>query len=122
MSRHTIPTTPIPHKYNAVATKVDGHIFPSKAEARRYQELKLMLAAGEIADLELQPVYILQESFKDEHGNRHRAIAYVADFRYIEAASGTVIVEDVKGMQTDVFKIKLKLLLHKHPSLDVRIV
>lgn len=110
------------HKYNAVVAEIDGHLFPSKAEANRYQELKLMIQSGEICDLELQPVFILQESFKDATGKRHRAIAYVADFRYVDVQAGKQIIEDVKGMQTDVFKLKLKLLLYKHRDLDFRIV
>lgn len=43
------------HKYSAKSMEVDGHKFPSKREARRYQELVLLAKAGEIDDLELQP-------------------------------------------------------------------
>lgn len=37
-----------PNKYGAKKTVVDGVTFDSKAEARRYQQLKLMQQAGEI--------------------------------------------------------------------------
>jgi hypothetical protein len=47
------------HKYRAISETVDGHKFPSKAEARRYRELKLLQAAGKIRGLELQPVFKL---------------------------------------------------------------
>lgn len=43
------------HKFGAVATVVDGHTFPSKAEARRYQELRLLEKAGQITKLRLRP-------------------------------------------------------------------
>ena len=42
-------------KYRNVKTEVDGILFASKKEARRYSELKLLERAGEIAHLELQP-------------------------------------------------------------------
>ena len=41
-----------------------------------------------------------------------REIRYIADFTY-RLKDGTRIIEDVKGMQTDVFKIKRKLLERK---------
>ena len=75
--------------------------------------------AGEISDLELQPRFLLQESFK-KNGKTYRKIDYVADFKYIE--NGKTIVEDVKGLQTDVFKIKHKLFEKKYPKLELRII
>lgn len=39
----------MPSKYKAVRTEVDGYKFASKAEARRYAELKLLVKAGEIS-------------------------------------------------------------------------
>jgi hypothetical protein len=78
----------MPHKYGAVKTTVDGIEFDSKAEARRYTELRLLEHAGEIRDLELQPRYELLPAFVDAEGVRHRAIEYVADFRYVDVATG----------------------------------
>lgn len=43
------------NKYKAVKTTVDGIKFDSKAEARRYTQLKLLERAGQI-----QPDIILQ--------------------------------------------------------------
>ena len=42
------------HKYSARPTEVDGIRFDSKAEARRYTELRTLEKAGEISHLELQ--------------------------------------------------------------------
>lgn len=90
-------------KYGAVRTEVDGVSFASKREARRYGELRLMERAGHIADLTLQPRYPLQVNGK-------LICTYVADFTYFPAGEGAFrVVEDAKGVRTDVFKIKAKL-------------
>lgn len=107
------------NKYNNKKVIVDDYIFDSIQESRRYKELKLLLRAGEISDLELQPRFLLQESFK-KNGKTYRKIEYVADFKYIE--KGKTIVEDVKGYQTDVFKIKHKLFEKIYPELELRII
>lgn len=100
-------------KYQERKTEVDGITFDSAAEARRYVQLKMLVAAGEIKDLGIQPEFILQPSFK--HGKRTvRAITYRADFRYTEVATSEVVVEDVKGMETPVFQLKAKMLLYVH--------
>lgn len=97
-------------KYNAKKKVVDGHTFDSKREAQRYCELKLFVRAGEIRNLELQPRFLLQDKFVDKQGNKHRKIEYVADFFYIDK-DDKKIVEDVKGVLTDVYKLKKKMFL-----------
>ena len=109
------------HKYNAQPTEIDGIRFDSKREAQRYRELQLLAADGEIHALQLQPRFELQPSFKRD-GKTVRAIHYVADFQYTEDATERVIVEDVKGMETDVFKLKRKLFMYAYPKLTLRIV
>lgn len=109
------------NKYNARKTIVDDITFASKREADRYRELKLMVSAKVIKDLELQPKYTLQPSFKS-WGKTHKAIGYIADFRYIENNTGAVVVEDVKGMKTRVFSLKEKLFRYRFPDIDFRIV
>ena len=106
-------------KYKNKKTQIDMYIFDSTKEAKRYRELKLLEMAGEISNLELQPRFLLQESFK-KNGKTYRKIEYVADFKYIE--KGKTKVEDVKGLQTDVFKIKHKLFEKKYPDLELRII
>lgn len=100
-------------KYKAKKTTVDGIKFDSKREANRYCELKLLEKAKEIRDLELQPRFLLQDKFKDRNGKTHRKIEYVADFMYVDKA-GRNVVEDVKGVLTDVYKIKKKMFLKKY--------
>lgn len=108
------------HKYNAKGETVDGHHFPSKKEARRYRELKLLEMAGEISGLELQPKFCLQESFKDRHGKTHKGIYYIADFKYYDS-QGNAVIEDAKGVKTQVFNLKMKLFLRRYPEYDYRL-
>ena len=72
--------------------------FDSQKEARRYDELMVMLRAGIISDLRLQPQFTLQESYITETGERIRAIRYTADFSY--KFGGKLVVEDVKSKPT----------------------
>ena len=107
-------------KYHNKNTVVDGILFDSRREAHRYGELKLLEKIGLIRNLKLQPRYLLQEKFTHQlTGCKHRAIEYVADFEYEEL--GKKIVEDVKGMQTDMFKLKAKLFDYKYPDLTLLI-
>ena len=121
------------HKYGAIPTTVDGIRFASKAEARRYGELKLLEKAGEICDLVLQPSYTLQNAYTHLTEGKQRELRYVADFEYVEKGAPTVYVcsgvterqrtvEDVKGMATPVFKLKRKLFLYKYPHLTLRVI
>ena len=77
-------------------------LFDSKMEAARYQELKLMQHAGIITELrahECFPIVV----------NDHFIANYIpADFTYTE--DGQRVVEDVKGMRLDLYKIKGRLL------------
>ena len=103
------------NKYNAKKTVVDGIEFDSIREADRYCELKLLEKAKEIRNLELQPRFLLQDKFKDKMGTTHRKIEYVADFMYVDKDDKR-IVEDVKGVMTDVYKLKKKLFLNLYDN------
>ena len=92
--------------------------FDSAKEWRRNQELEIMQRAGEISELNRQVPFVLMPSYTiaDEttkQGFRTvREIRYIADFTN-RLKNGKKIIEDVKGMQTDVFKLKRKLLERK---------
>ena len=106
-------------KYRNKKTQVDMYVFDSVLEARRYKQLALLERAGEIKNLKLQVPFLLQESFR-KNGKTYRKIEYIADFVYEE--NGQTIVEDTKGIKTDVFKIKQKLFEYKYPNLSLKIV
>jgi hypothetical protein len=88
-------------KYRAKKTECDGILFASKKEAQRYMDLKLLEKAGDIRRLELQPRYRI-----DIHGIH--VCTYIADFRY--HSNGKLIVEDVKGIRTPIYRLKKKLM------------
>ena len=90
-----------PLKFRNEPTEVDGIRFASRAEAKRWQELKLLERAGEIHDLRRQPRYELVV-------NGIRIGVYVGDFAYLDKG-GDPITEDVKGVITDLFRWKAKL-------------
>lgn len=94
------------HKYG-VAPKaertVDGIVFDSKAEARRYGELKMMQRAGKVEWFIRQPTFDLPGGVK-----------YRADFLVV-CDSGRVTVEDVKGAKTAVYSIKKKQVEALYP-------
>lgn len=108
------------NKFKNTRVQIDGISFDSKAESRRYQELKLLEHAGQIRALQVHPTYELQSAFKDRDGVRQRAIVYEADFAYIEGADR--VVEDVKGMETKDYKIKAKLFRYRYSALVYRVI
>ena len=88
--------------------------YASRKEHRRANELKLLQKAGIISNLREQVRYELIPAQYDNQGKLiERACSYVADFVYTEK-NGETIVEDTKGMRTDVYRIKRKLMLHVH--------
>ena len=90
-----------PRKYRNVPTDVDGIRFASKAEGRRYAELKMLEKRGHISSLKIQPRYPLTV-------NGLHVCTYVADFEYLDEHD-RLITEDKKGVKTKDFVIKAKL-------------
>ena len=109
------------NKYRNKKVIIDGIEFDSKKESVRYKELKLLERAGLIKDIQLQVKYELQPSFK-KNGETYRAITYIADFTYWDNKHSKTIVEDTKGFETDVFKIKHKLFEYKYPEHELKII
>jgi len=103
-------------KYGAKPQVVDNIRFASQKEHRRYKELQILLRAGGIKNLRLQPRYLLLDGFADRNGIKHRPVFYVADFAYLDRRHDwQEVVEDVKGgFKTEVYKIKKKLFLSKY--------
>ena len=115
-------------KYRNTKTEYEGIFFDSKKEARRYAELKMLLKAGEISDLQLQKVFELipaqYESYPryGKNGKRlkdgkrciEKSCVYKADFVYMK--DGVQVVEDTKSpaTRTKDYIIKRKLMLYKY--------
>ncbi len=107
---------PVRTKYHS--RKCDLHVpaHHSFKECRRYAELVLLERAGEIRDLRQQ----VRVDLCNPDCEHKRHIIYVADFEYREPRPDPTpgetrplwvrVLEDAKGMQTDVFKIKKHIL------------
>lgn len=100
------------NKYHNEKVVVDGIRFDSIKEAKRYRELNLLVRAGEISDLELQKEFVLIPNQYINGKLTERAVKYKADFVYKD--KGNTVVEDTKGLKTDVYKLKKKLMLYVH--------
>ena len=103
-------------KYNAQKTTVDGITYDSRKEAQRAQELRLLLRAGEISELQEQVNFELIPAQRDAAGKViERACIYRADFVYHDK-TGRYVVEDVKSpaTRTPEYIIKRKLMLWVH--------
>src|SRR3970040_1846148 len=94
-------------KFHNIPKRVDGILFQSTKESRRYSELKALQQAGVIRDLEMQP------KFKLEVNGVH-ITTYYADFRYHDNERRAQVVEDVKGMRTQSYIIKRRLMKAIH--------
>lgn len=107
------------NKYGNRKVVIDGIKFDSMREAAVYQDFVRMLKSGVIEELRLQVPFILQEGFKDENG-ACRPIKYIADF-VVTHSDGLIEVIDVKGYETDVFKLKWKMLRKVMKHMDYKL-
>lgn len=98
------------HKYG-VAPKAERTVglltFASKAEAEAYQKILLLMQAGEVTDLQLQPKFKFPMGFE-----------YWADFR-VTWKDGSLEFIDAKGLETPVFKLKKKCMDYFYPNVKL---
>ena len=99
-------------KYKNRKLTIDGGVFDSLKEYRRYRELALLQKAGQISDLKRQVKYELIPTQRIGGRVIERACAYIADFVYTE--NGETVVEDTKGFRTKEYIVKRKLMLYVH--------
>ena len=97
--------TKVKPKYGNKAMEVGGHKFDSRKEARFFLQLQ---QDPTVKSIQTQVVFELIPKQKGE-----RACSYKADF-VVEYHDGRTVVYDVKGMKTDVYRIKRKLMLWVH--------
>lgn len=102
-------------KYNAKKTKIDGITFDSKAEANFYCQLKMLLKCGKISGFCRQARFVVITG-----DDETRATEYVTDF-VIFYPDKTYRIVDVKGVQTQEFKLKMKAMHEKYPELNVEL-
>lgn len=99
-----------PHKYKAKPTEVDGIKFPSKAEAQRYRNLCLLKRDGQVIQFLRQVPFYLPGNSK-----------YVVDFQ-VFWADGNVTFEDVKGIETEVFKLKKRQVEELYAPIKITVL
>lgn len=113
-------------KYGNKKVEVNGILFDSKREARRWLELDAMAKAGMIHDLQRQVEFELipaqyeaierygkkGQRLKDGQRLIEKKCVYVADFTYWKGDQR--VVEDTKGHRTEKYIIKRKLMLYVH--------
>ena len=109
VARHALKHAPkvTRSKYGAVKTTVDGIVFDSAKEAKRYGELKVLEKAGEIGDLVTQPIFQLWAHTGVVDDAPATIGVYRADFAYVTKL-GADVVEDVKGFKTALYRWKKK--------------
>lgn len=99
-------------KYNAKKVEYKGIVFDSTVECDYYQYLERNLG-DEYDHIELQPRYELIPKV-----NKQRKTEYIADFA-LWKDNKLLEVIDVKGMPTEVAKLKAKIFRDKYPNIKL---
>lgn len=98
-------------KYGNRKTVYNGRLYHSKKEAHRAFELDVLVRVGEITSWFPQPVFRIS----------HQGVEickYIADFKVVYP-DGRIEYEDVKGVKTDIYRLKKKLVKAFH-SIDIK--
>lgn len=114
-------------KFNNKRVTYDDIAFDSQAEMRRYIWLKDEEAQGNIYGLGVHTVYELEPKMA---GYNHwlkkaetlRAITHEVDFSYFLTSTKRLVVEDVKGVETAVWRMKHNLFRRHYPQIEYRVI
>lgn len=105
------------NKLRATKVLIDGIVFDSKKEAKRYGELRTLQRAEIIRDLRVHPKYKLEV-------NGELVTTYKPDFDYLQ--DNTIVVEDVKGYKGGstwaYFRLKIRLFQALYPNVVIKII
>lgn len=113
------------NKFGNRKTAVDGVLFDSAKEARRYQELRILERAGEISNLERQPKFKLAIGDRpilirsDRYPNGRQA-SVKFDFAYFDGTHR--VIEDVKGgkaTRTEAYALRKAVVEAMYPKVRV---
>lgn len=108
------------NKYHAKKTPCHhGHTHASRKEAGRCNELHLLERAGAITHLEIEPQYWFAiEGVQMVHDNGRR-VGFRPDFRYRDAVTGRLTVEDCKGMIARDFPLRKAIFRALYPDIEL---
>ena len=107
-------------KFHAIKATINDFQFDSLNESRYYIKLLQEKKAGIIKSFEMQQSFLITPSYK-KNGKTIRKMEYLADF-VIQYPDGSTRVIDVKGVETDVFKMKKKLVEYMYPDVTIECV
>jgi hypothetical protein len=107
-------------KFGNVRIEMDGFTFDSQAEHRRYLVLKGLADEGKIRSLKVHPVFVLFPTLD----RTRRGITYAPDFTYdlVQQTGWRSIAEDVKGAQTELWRLKRRCFELLFPAIELRVV
>lgn len=99
----------VKHKFKAKAVNDDGHHFASTLEWKYFKHLELLKKSGEVL------FFLKQVPFHLPGG-----VKYVVDYQ-VFYSNGDICFIDVKGMETDTYKVKVKIVEDIYP-IKIKIV
>jgi hypothetical protein len=102
-------------KYGNLKTEYNGNIFDSKKEANYAQELDFLMRAKRPRERVIS--FERQVPFQVEL-NGKKICRYIADFK-VFYADGRVEIVDVKGVRTQMYSLKKKLVEAQY---DIKII
>lgn len=105
------------NKFGAIRHDADGYKFASKKERDRYLQLRILERAGEIQNLEVHPEFPLVIDGEpvlswSADGRYRRPLKAIMDFAYFQ--DGRRVVEDTKGMDTPLSRLKRAIVEHTY--------
>lgn len=100
---------PVKHKFSAQRTTVDDINFDSKIESRYYQNLKMLQRSGEL-------LFFLRQVPIHLPGKTKLVIDFVEFWK-----DGNVVFTDVKGVETETFKLKRRQVEELYP-IEINVV
>lgn len=105
------------NKYGATKANFQGIQYHSKREAREARDLEMQRRAGEFS-------YVKRQVRISLDVNGYHICNYIVDFE-IGYPDGTIEYREVKGFETDVWRLKWKLfeaLYSERPGIVLRVV
>ena len=96
------------NKYGSARTLYKGHYYQSLLEANYARDLDFRKKAKEIR--EIIPQFKISIDINNQHITN-----YFMDFK-VTLTDGTIEMHEVKGMETDLWRIKWRLAIALHPE------
>jgi hypothetical protein len=105
-------------KFHAYKVVINNITFDSLNESRFYIKILKEQKQGLIKSFELQKRFEIIPAYI-KNNKKIRKAEYLADF-VIHYNNGSTMVIDIKGIETDVFKLKKKLVEYMYPEITIQ--